>query len=203
MTHYQDIKITPDVDISLGFIRNKLYQKFHKTLFDLKATDIGASFPHLKPCKNSTPDMLLGDMLRLHSSQQSLENLQNQNWLGGLSGYCQISDILPIPENITGYQNISRVRVKGSMSEADLRAKIKHKKLQEELNNDVKINAYIQQYRKEMFKRSLTNPYLELTSTSTQQRYRIYLQFNDITQHQVIGEFNAFGLSKTATIPLF
>jgi CRISPR-associated endonuclease Csy4 len=54
-----------------------------------------------------------------------------------------------------------------------------------------------------MFKRSLTNPYLELTSTSTQQRYRIYLQFSDITQHQVTGEFNAFGLSKIATIPLF
>jgi CRISPR-associated endonuclease Csy4 len=201
MTHYIDIKITPDVDISLGFIRNKLYQKLHKTLFDLKATDIGMSFPNAKPCKNSTPDILLGDILRLHSSQQSLEHLQNQNWLGGLSGYCQINDILPIPKNIKGHQTISRIR--STMSESNLRNRIDYKQQQKELTSDEDIKQYIQQYRKEMFKRSLTNPYLELTSTSTQQRYRIYLQFSDITQHQVTGEFNAFGLSKIATIPLF
>lgn len=204
MTHYQDIKIIPDTDINLGFLRNKIYQKLHKVLFDLQAVDIGVSFPALKEQKNKIPNIFLGDVLRLHSTKESLENLQKQNWLGGLNGYCQISGILSVPTEIQGYKNIARIRPKGSMGESDLRAKISHKQKKGDLKTNEEIRNYQKQYRKEMFLRQLDNPYIELTSNSSgQNRYKIYLHFNELQSEPIIGDFNRFGLSKTATIPVF
>jgi CRISPR-associated endonuclease Csy4 len=108
----------PDEEIPIFFIRNKVYTKLHKAIFDISATDIGVSFPQVK--------IKLGDVIRIHSTQDGLNKLQNLNWLGRLSGYCKESDILPVPDKVDGYQVISRIRQ--NMSLARMQKKIDHQK---------------------------------------------------------------------------
>jgi CRISPR-associated endonuclease Csy4 len=54
-----------------------------------------------------------------------------------------------------------------------------------------------------MLSQSLDNPYLELESTSNGNKHRRYLEFGQLLGNAVVGEFDQFGLSKTATIPWF
>ncbi len=193
MTHYQDIKFYPDVEIDISFLRNKTYQKLHKAIFDLSATDIGINFPQA--------GKRLGCVIRIHSSQTRLQELQNLNWLGGLSGYCKISEILPIPDKIKSYQTISRIRQ--TMNDTKLKERIAYQKQQRVLSTNDEVKAYEKQYKAKMFKTGLDNPYLELQSTSTGSKYRLYISFGKLQQQSTEGEFNRFGLSKTATVPIF
>ena len=183
MDYYIDIKINPDAEMRKNVLLNKVYTKLHKALFDLKSSAIGVSFPEYK--------VLLGRILRLHGNSSILNDLQGLNWLGGLSGYCQMTEILPVPENVQ-YRVISRKQ--STMTNAKLNRLIKRGTISEE-----NIKAYIAK----MFTKGLDNPYLELDSTSNDQLHRRYLQFSALLDKPIEGEFDTFGLSKSATIPWF
>lgn len=195
MNYYQDIKFLPDAECNLPFLRNTLYTKLHKTIFDLNATDIGISFPE------STEKEKLGCIIRIHSSKNRLNELQTKNWLGGLSGYCKVSDILPVPTEVKGYQTLSRIRQ--NMTNPKLKKRVEHQQQQNILDTRDKVKAYIKQYKNKMFETGLDDPYLELQSTSTNNKYRLYIEFGQLQAHPTKGNFNRFGLSKTATVPIF
>lgn len=181
--YYQDIRLVPDEDIPIYFIRNKVYTKFHKVLSSLKASDIGVSFPHYKA--------LLGNIVRLHGSATNLSTLQGTNWLGGLVGYCEVSEIQRIPNQVK-HRNISRIQPK--MTTAKLRR----------LHHRGTINPeQADQYKAKMFSQSLDRPYLELESISNGNKHRRYIQFGDLVDKPISGQFDQFGLSKTATVPWF
>ena len=183
MDYYFDIKIEPDEEVPIYFIRNKIYSKLHKALSTLNATDIGASFPCYK--------VKLGDVIRIHSSESRLTELQAMNWLGGLKGYCSVSSIQKIPVDVT-HRNISRIQA--NMTEAKLKRLIKRGSISpEEAKN----------YKSKMFTKGLDNPYLELESSSNGHKHRRYLNFSEICESPSTGEFDSFGLSKTATVPWF
>jgi len=192
MIYYQDIKLYPDIEIDIAFLRNKLYQKLHKAIFDLSASDIGISFPEM--------NKRLGCVIRIHSTQDKLNELQSLNWLGGLSGYCKVNEILPVPDKVKGHQTISRIRQR--MNDAELKERIMYQKNQGILKTNDEVQAYAQQYKDEMKKR-MDNPYLELQSTSTGNKYQLYIAFGELQNQSVEGEFNNFGLSKIATVPIF
>tara|TARA_R110001583_G_scaffold192870_1_gene360037 strand:- start:328 stop:879 length:552 start_codon:yes stop_codon:yes gene_type:complete len=183
MDYYIDIKINPDAEMRENVLLNKVYTKLHKALFDLKSSAIGVSFPEYK--------VLLGRILRLHGNSSILNDLQGLNWLGGLSGYCQMTEILPVPENVQ-YRVISRKQ--STMTNAKLNRLIKRGTISEE---------NIKAYKAKMFTKGLDNPYLELDSTSNDQLHRRYLQFSALLDKPIEGEFDTFGLSKSATIPWF
>ncbi len=183
MEFYIDIKLNPDAEMRKNVLMNKVYTKLHKALFDLKSTAVGISFPEYK--------VLLGRKLRLHSNSSMLNDLQDLNWLGGLSGYCQLSEILPVPKNAQ-YRIISRKQ--STMTNAKLNRLIKRGTISEE---------NIKAYKAKMFTKGLDNPYLELVSTSNDHTHRRYIQFSDLLTESVDGEFDQFGLSKTATVPWF
>jgi len=183
MDYYFDIKIVPDEEVPIHFIRNKVYSKLHKALFTLKAIDIGVSFPLYK--------VKLGNVIRLHSTKDSLEKLQTSNWLGGLMGYCQVSAIQPIPDRVQ-YRTISRKQ--STMTEAKLKRLIKRGTISPD-----KLKAY----KAKMFQQELDNPYLELASNSSGHKYRRYLNFGPFSQTPTRGQFDFFGLSQAATIPWF
>jgi CRISPR-associated endonuclease Csy4 len=46
-------------------------------------------------------------LLRIHGEQSYLNDLQGIDWLGGIKGYCEISDILPTPKSVQ-YRTVSR-----------------------------------------------------------------------------------------------
>ncbi len=193
MTHYQDLKIFPDSEIDIAFLRNKIFQKLHKAIFDLGANDIGVSFPKA--------DSKLGDTIRIHSDKAQLIKLAESNWLGGLSGYCEVNEVLPVPNNIKGYQTISRIRQ--NMSLLRMQKKIAYQQNKGYIKTEEDINTYKKNYKEKMFKSGLNNPYLELQSASTGNLYRLYIEFGDMQKQGTAGEFNRFGFSKVATVPIF
>lgn len=183
MDCYLDIKIVPDDEVPVYFIRNKVYTKLHKALHTLKANDIGVSFPKYR--------VKLGDVIRIHAAQERLSSLQTLNWLGGLSGYCQVSDMKPIPQQVK-FRIVSRVQ--SNMTEAKLRRLMQRKTIPQE---------QLKQYKAKMFSQGLANPYLEIESSSNGHKYRRFIQFGSFVDQKIEGEFDVFGLSKQATIPWF
>jgi len=183
MDYYLDIKIVPDEEVPIYFIRNKVYTKLHKALFSLKSTNIGISFPNYK--------VKLGNVIRLHGTENSLLKLLDTNWLGGLSGYCDISTIQEIPGELV-YRTISRMQ--SNMTEAKLRRLIKRGSITQD---------EVKGYKAKMFQQGLDNPFLELESSSNGHKHRRYIQFGELSEQAIKGEFDQFGLSKKATIPWF
>ena len=183
MDYYIDIKIKPDSEMPENVLLNKVFTKLHKALFDRNATDIAVSFPKWK--------VMLGDLLRIHSSENSLKALQESNWLGGLIGYCDTSEIQRVPID-RKYRLIKRKQT--NMSQSKLNRLLKRGSISEE---DAK------QYRAKMFTKGLDNPFVELVSGSNGHKHRRYIEISDLLDSPVGGEFDQFGLSKTATVPWF
>jgi len=183
MKRYVEIVIKPDDEMRENVLLNKVYSKLHKALFELQTTDIGVSFPKYK--------VMLGDVLRLHGTEAKLTELQNTNWLGGLSGYCQVSGIQIIPDKVM-HRTVSRIQA--NMTEAKLRRLIDRGTISTEETKH---------YKAKMFSQGLDNPYLELESTSNGHKHRRYLVFGDKITESITGEFDFFGLSKVATVPWF
>jgi len=183
MDHYLDVQLKPDAEMRENVLLNKVYKKFHKALFALTSTDVGVSFPkhHLK----------LGDVVRIHGSRDKLMALQAMSWLGGLVGYCAVSDITPVPGQAK-FRTVSRKQ--SNMTEAKSRRLVKRGSLSPE---------EVKQYKAKMFTQGLDNPYLELESGSNGHKHRRYIQFGELLDAPVEGEFDQFGLSKAATVPWF
>ena len=183
MDYFIDVKIIPDDEMRKNVLLNKVYSKLHKALFTLKSTEIGVSFPLYK--------VMLGDVIRLHGTEEKLTGLHALDWLGGLQGYCTVSAIQAIPVRVV-YRNISRKQ--SNMTEAKLRRLIKR---------DTISQGEIKKYKAKMFQLGLDNPFLELESTSNGHKHRRYIQFGKLNEQAIKGKFDYFGLSKIATVPWF
>ena len=183
MNHYIDIVIKPDKEMRENVLLNKVYTKLHLALCEQKLTNVGVSFPRYK--------VLLGNVIRIHGGEARLLELEAMNWRGGLSSYCDVSTAQKVPEG-TFYRTISRKQ--SNMSEAKLRRLIKRDSITPEA---------AKAYKAKMFKKGLENPYLELESASNGHKHRRYLQLGELRPMPLKGEFDQFGLSKTATIPWF
>lgn len=183
MNYYLDIVIKPDAELRLNILLNTLYTKLHKALCDLQASNIGVSFPNYQ--------RTLGNTLRLHGSAQALANLQSLDWIGSLSGYCEKSEIRPIPTDVK-FRTVSRRQP--TMSLAKIRRLLKRGSITE---NEVK------NYKRKMFTKGLDEPYVELLSGSNGYRHRRYIEFGPLLESPIEGEYDQFGLAKTTTIPWF
>ncbi|WP_192482908.1 MULTISPECIES: type I-F CRISPR-associated endoribonuclease Cas6/Csy4 [Cysteiniphilum] len=184
MDKYIDIVLLPDAEFPTSILMNAIYSKLHKKLFEMKSHNIGVSFPRYK--------LTLGNLLRVHGDMSNLQNLQAGEWLGAMHTYCMTSQVKNIPANGVSFRTISRVQ--STMSNA----KLKRLQKRGSISTDE-----VKQYKAKMFSQGLDNPYLELVSTSNGHKHRRYLVFGEITDNPVSGEFDFFGLSKTATIPWF
>ncbi len=183
MTYYIDIKLMPKKEIRENVLLNQVYTSFHKRLYDLKSNNIAVSFPEYR--------LKLGRLFRIHGSKEALEKFQEKDWLGKYAEFCKVSKIEATPEKVQ-YRTVSRVQQ--NMTEAKLRRLIKRGNIPEE---DIK------KYRIKMFQGGLDNPYVELRSMSNGQMHRRFMEFGELQDAAVKGEFDLFGLSKVSTIPWF
>lgn len=183
MNSYIEITIKPDAEMRENVLLNKVYTKFHKALSTLKSDCIGVSFPSYQT--------KLGCVMRIHSHDAMLRDLTGLNWLGGLVGYCDMSEIQVVPSGCE-YRTISRIQ--STMSQSKLKRLIKRGSISDE---------QVKSYKAKMFTKGLDNPYFELESGSNGHKHRRYLQFSEIKKAPVQGDFDQFGLSKTATVPWF
>jgi len=183
MNYFIDIKLLPDPEFRATILLNSVYSKLHKTLCDLNSSTIGVSFPAY--------NVTLGNILRIHGNQDDLNALQQRDWLGGMSGYCKVSEITSVLD-VVKYRTVGRKQT--TMSQAKLSRLIKRGSISQD---------EVKQYRARMFTKGLDNPYIELVSGSNGHRHRRYIEFGEMLDSPVAGEFDQFGLSKTATVPWF
>lgn len=183
MKYYIDIILKPDAEMPLNRILNAVYTKLHKALYDLQSSSIGVSFPRYR--------VTFGNILRVHGSNQDLTKLVELNWLGGMVGYCNVSQITNVPADAK-FRTVSRKQT--NMSQSKLKRLIKRGSIKDD---------EIKQYKVKTFTKGLDNPYLELESATNGHHHRRYIEFGELLDAPIDGKFDQFGLSKIATVPWF
>lgn len=183
MDAYIDIRLMPDAEIREAELSSKVFIKFHKALVKLQSNKIGISFPEA--------NIKLGRLFRLHGEMSVLHDLQGLNWLGPLAGYCKITTVTNVPDQVQ-YRIISVKR--SNLSKAKLMRLIARGSIDKDGEK---------RYKVKMLSQGFDNPYLDLSSSSTGQVYRKFFEFSDIQADPVDGEFDSYGLSRTATVPWF
>ena len=184
MNNYFNITLLPDAEMPVTVLMNAICAKLHKSLCDSHSTAIGISFPKYA--------VTLGNVLRIHGSEADLQKLHDENWLGGMKGYCKFGEVSVVPADAK-HRIVSRKQA--TMSQSKLNRLLKRGSITED-----KVKAY----KSKMFaEKGLNNPYLDFVSGSNGQRHRRYIELGTLLDAPVAGEFDQFGLSKTATVPWF
>lgn len=150
-----------------------LFGRLHRRLWDLSCSTIGVSFPEY-----SLNPCTIGSRLRVHGTDSDIHQLMAQPWLRGFSHHVEISPILETPA-VTTFARWMRGENAG--------------------NAAAKAGA---RERGEKYREASKLPHLWMGSRSTgQARYRLAIRRVDAPE--TAGTFNTFGLSTTATVPIF
>jgi len=187
MDHYIDITVLPDPEFPATTLMNALFAKLHRGLVDHGRHGIGISFPGVDPQKRT-----LGKRLRLHGSAEDLEHLMQIPWTQGMRDHIRISPTRPVP-TATLHRSVRRVQAKSSPER--LRRRLMARKQLESAQALAAIPDSAAQ--------RLALPYVEITSRTTGQRFKLFIEHLEPQQAPVPGTFSMYGLSTEATVPWF
>lgn len=185
MDAYLEIRLLPDPEFAPTTLMNALFSKLHRALVAHGGRNIGVSFPDVE--KKS-----LGERLRLHGRRTDLEKLMAANWLVGMRDHATVSEIATVPAHAR-QRAVRRVQAKSS-PERERRRLIARKGISAEQAMQTIPDSTAER---------LNLPYLVLTSQSTSQQFRLFVEHLAVREQAVDGEFSAYGLSSTATVPWF
>lgn len=192
MKYYLDITLLPDAETNIGFIWQKVYGQLHLALVEQQTSNgnsaIAVSFPEYR---NST--FPLGSKLRLlASTEEQLRQLNLTQWLDRLSDYTHSTSIKEVPASVSQHVRFTRVQFDTNVERlARRRMKRKGGTLEDALTHYAGFNH--QQSRL---------PFVNIQSLSKGEKFRLFIDQNIFGQVEE-GEFNCYGLSKTATVPWF
>ena len=184
MDYYVEIRLLPDPEFQETLLMNALFAKFHRVLTSEGNGKIGASFPQVQKT--------LGDTMRIHGEQKTLEKIMNLDWLKGLIDHISVSEVLPIPADCH-YRTVKRMQAKSSLQRLYRRSIKKGWITVEEAEEKIKKHK----------EQSLKMPYVQLKSHSTGQQFRLFINHGELMTSQQEGKFSAYGLSNDATVPWF
>ncbi len=187
MDTYIDIRLLPDPEFTTTTLMNALFAKFHRALVQFRAGSIGASFPDAGGATRT-----LGARLRLHGTHDVLARFNRTNWLQGMRDHVTQGALTPVPQNVR-HRNVRRVQIKSSV-ERERRRLILRKGVSEE-----EAIRLLPDSREKM----CDLPYLMMTSASTGQQFRLFVDQTPPRDQAQDGVFSAYGLSSEATIPWF
>ena len=197
MNAYIEIQLLPDPEFPASTLTNALFNKLHKSLFDLTANDIAVSFPEY--------GKTLGHIIRLHGSHERLQQLEQLSWMGRMQDYCQTSTIQIVPIEVK-YCTFGRLTAK--YTDAKLRRLLVRHKNGKRSKQGPRANlspedilAYNQK-KQQQDGDSKQPPYLLLKSSKGQTYKRSVIR-SQLLDKPKDGTFDTFGLSKTATVPWF
>ena len=189
MDHYLDIRLRPDPDFPPEMLMGALYSKLHRALHDLRANDIGVSFPDHK---TGTRARTVGDRLRLHGQEARLEQLMAISWITGMRDHVMLEAIRPVPAGARHRVVRRRQFNTGSPSRARRHA----------CRHGVGIEE-AQRLMEKPASRQIALPFVQINSRSTEQRFALFIEHGQEQSQPVSGRFNQYGLSSEATVPWF
>ncbi|AWI81285.1 MAG: type I-F CRISPR-associated endoribonuclease Cas6/Csy4 [Betaproteobacteria bacterium HGW-Betaproteobacteria-13] len=187
MDHYIDIKLLPDPEFSAPMLMNALFAKLHRGLVDHGGGDIGVSFPEV-----GGKTLALGSQLRLHGNSTSLGLLMQNGWTQGMRDHITLIEPRPIPTTVQ-HRVVRRVQAKSNPDR--LRRRLMSRK---SIGAEEALTAIPDSSAKR-----LTLPYVEMSSRSTGQRFRLFIEHLAPQPEPVAGGFGTYGLSDIATVPWF
>ncbi len=191
MNHYLDITLLPDAEANLGFLWQKVYQQIHLALVENKVGEnqslVAISFPEY-----GSKIFPLGSKLRLLAEEASLlESLNLPKWLNRLTDYCHYTSIKPTPD----VKEYAVFRRKQFSSNVDRLARRRVKRKDETYEQALSHFEGFENEQSEL-------PYINSQSLSGDKRFRLFID-KAIKPNDVLGTFDCYGLSKTATVPWF
>lgn len=191
LTHYQEITLIPDPDISPYFIWQKLYTQLHIALAEIKNKHdidcIGVSFPDYHYDDKKEQSSKLGHKLRVFApSQNDLETLDLNKWLSRLSDYVHVKSISEVGNKATSHVVVKRYRFKP--------VEIQAQTLAEKLGVSYEDAMVIVKKRKPEMK----VPFINMKSETTGVAYRLSI-LQEVVDSPVQGKFNTYGMNTMTT----
>ncbi|SOD41656.1 type I-F CRISPR-associated endoribonuclease Cas6/Csy4 [Nitrosovibrio sp. Nv4] len=186
MNAYLEISLFPDPDFLPTTLMNALFSKLHRGLVTYGQQNIGVSFP------DSGNSATLGARLRLHGKDNDLARLMELGWMTGMRDHASVGEITLVPPHAKHWV-VRRVQAK-SNPERERRRLILRKNVSAEVARQVIPDSTA---------RRLRLPYFVLTSQSTGQQFRLFIEHLPPQEQAVEGKFGAYGLSSVATVPWF
>lgn len=188
MNDYIEIQILPDPEFATSTIMNALYSRLHQVLVDVGNGKVGVSFPDIDletPCK-------LGNRIRLFGDANRLLRLMGENWTSGLNDHIKVSDVLKVPQS-RKYRSYFRVQAKSNPERMRRRRRKRHAETDAESFRAIPESAATK----------LNLPFVTLDSKSTGHRFPLFISVGECVDEAISGEFNSYGLSRTANVPWF
>lgn len=185
MDHYLDLRIRPDPEFPPQQLLNALYAKLHRALVTQPNWQIAVAFPEWKATQ-------LGKLLRLVATRQDLDALMSSDWLRGMRDHLDIGVPAAVPVS-TQYRRLVRVQAKSNAERLRRRAMKRHAMTPEQALQRIPDSV----------EKHLSLPYVHLQSGSSGQAFRLFLRHEPLQAEPSSGRFNAYGLSRTASIPWF
>jgi len=187
LDHYVDIDVLPDPDFPVNQVLAALYAKLHRALVAGGSADIGVSFPGADA---RAPH--LGRRLRLHGGADALAALMARDWLTGVRDHVTTTAPQRVPDGAVPYA-VRRVQAKSNVERLRRRQMRRHGLSEEAARERIPDGAA----------QVLDLPFLEMRSASTGQTFRLFVSQLPAGSAATGGEFNAFGMSATVTLPWF
>lgn len=184
-----DFHILPDADLPAAHIVSALYARLHRELVSLGTRHVAVSFPGMQV---DVDRPTLGTCLRLLGPAAELDHLAQPRWLAGVQDHVSWQAPSAVPAGAS-HRSLRRVQAKSNPERLRRRLMKRHG-----------LDATQAQSRiPDGCAQMLTLPYINMSSASTGQRFRLFLQLGPIEPQAAAGTFNFFGLSADATIPWF
>ena len=187
MDAYLELQLLPDPEFPPAMLMNALFAKLHRALVSHGEGRIGISFPDVGKKAGQ-----LGQRLRLHGQADDLEKLMASNWLQGMRDHLAAFAIRPVPDGAK-HRIVRRVQAQ-SNPERLRRRLIRRKGIGED-----EARAAIPDSAAQL----LALPSLLVTSQSTQQQFRLFIEHLPVQADSSPGSFTSYGLSNEASIPWF
>ena len=186
-THYIDIRLLPDPEFSHAHLFGALYAKFHRALVQLKATDVGVSFPLYRMQPRT-----MGDVMRLHGTRSALQRLMDTDWLRGMHDHVACTGVLSIPDQVK-HRIVTRRQFKTNVE------RLRRRRMRRKGETEAQVVTAIP----ESVERQPELPYVQLRSASTGQTFRLFVLQGEVEEAPIDGDYNSYGLSMGGSVPWF
>lgn len=187
MDHYVDIEVRPDPEFAAPQLMSALYAKLHRALVTQGSNRIGVSLPDV-----DEQGPYLGTRLRLHGELAALSAMLASDWLTGMRDHVELTPPARAPDRVQ-HRVVRRVQVKSSPERLRRRLMRRH---------DLDEHEALKRIPDETA-RFARLPFVQLRSASTGQNFRLFIDHGPLLTSAAPGDFNAYGLSRGATIPWF
>lgn len=186
-THYVDITVVADAEISTPQLFGALYDRLHLTLVQQHLENIGVSFPAYHATPRTT-----GSTLRLHGSDEALQQLLQHDWLKGMRDHVRSGEIAAAPANAK-HRTVQRKQYKTNVERLRRRRMRRKGETMEQAKEAIPITV----------ERRPNLPYIHVHSRSTRQPFCLFIALGPLQAEATAGNFNSYGLGGPTTIPWF